>query len=53
LLSVLLEDYEKRTFPLKSKAGPVDVLKELLAVNGFRQKDLLDIFKHKTMISEF
>lgn len=52
LLSVLIEDYEKRTFFLKSKAGPVEVLKELMAANGLQQKDLLDVFKHKAMISE-
>jgi HTH-type transcriptional regulator / antitoxin HigA len=52
LLSVLIEDYEKRTFPLKSMADPVDVLKELMTANGLRQKDLLDIFKHKTLLSE-
>ena len=52
LLSVLIEDYEKRAFSLKSKADPVDVLKELMAANGLKQKDLLDIFKHKTLLSE-
>ena len=52
LLSVLIEDYEKRAFPLKSKADAVDVLKELMAANSLRQKDLLDIFRHKTLISE-
>src|SRR5258708_29649984 len=52
LLGVLIEDYEKRAFPLKSKADPVDVLKELMAANGLQQKDLLDVFKHKAIISE-
>lgn len=52
LLGVLIEDYEKRSFPLKSKADPIDVLKELITANKLQQKDLLDIFKHKTMISE-
>jgi len=52
LLGVLIEDYEKRTFPLKSKSDPVDVLRELMAANGLQQKDLLDVFKHKAMISE-
>jgi HTH-type transcriptional regulator/antitoxin HigA len=52
LLGVLIEDYEKRAFPLKSKAGPVEVLKELMAANGLQQKDLLDVFKHKALISE-
>ncbi len=52
LLGVLVEEYEKRTFALKSKADPVDILRELMAANGLQQKDLLDIFKHKAMISE-
>jgi len=52
LLGVLIEDYEKRAFPLKSKADPIDVLKELMAANGLKQKDLLDVFKHKTLLSE-
>jgi HTH-type transcriptional regulator / antitoxin HigA len=52
LLGLLIEDYEKRAFPLKSTAGPVEVLKELMAANGLQQKDLLDVFKHKTLVSE-
>jgi HTH-type transcriptional regulator / antitoxin HigA len=52
LLGVLIEDYEKRSFPLKSKADPVEILKELMSANRLRQKDLLDVFKHKTLLSE-
>jgi HTH-type transcriptional regulator / antitoxin HigA len=52
LLGVLLEEYEKRSFSLKAKGDAVDVLAELMAANGLQQKDLLDIFKHKTLISE-
>lgn len=52
LLGVLIEDYEKRVFPLKAKADPVDVLKELMSANGLQQKDLLSVFKHKGLISE-
>jgi len=52
LLGVLVEDYEKRAFPLKSKAAPIDVLKELMTANHLQQKDLLDVFKHKTLLSE-
>jgi HTH-type transcriptional regulator/antitoxin HigA len=52
LLGVLIEDYGKRAFPLKAKADPVDVLKELMAANGLQQKDLLSIFRHKGLISE-
>jgi len=52
LLAVLIEDYEKRTLPLESKSDPIDVLKELMAANHLQQKDLLDVFKHKTLLSE-
>ena len=52
LLGVLIEDYEKRAFLLKAKADPVDLIKELMAANRLQQKDLLDVFKHKTLISE-
>jgi len=52
LLSVLIEEYEKRAFPLKSRADAIDVLKELMAAHELKQKDLLDIFKHKTLLSE-
>ncbi len=52
LLAVLIEDYEKRSFPLKSKSDPIDVLKELMAANRLQQKDLLDVFRHKTLLSE-
>jgi HTH-type transcriptional regulator / antitoxin HigA len=52
LLGVLVEEYEKRVFPLKSKADPIEVLKELMAANRLQQKDLLDVFKHKALLSE-
>jgi HTH-type transcriptional regulator/antitoxin HigA len=52
LLGVLVEDYEKRAFPMKSKAAPVEILRALMAANGLQQKDLLDVFKHKALISE-
>lgn len=52
LLSVLIDDYEKKAFAIRAEATPVDVLKELMAANHLQQKDLLDVFKHKTLISE-
>jgi HTH-type transcriptional regulator / antitoxin HigA len=52
LLSVLIEDYEKKTYPLSAKVDPVDALRELMTANGLQQKDLLDVFKHKAVISE-
>jgi HTH-type transcriptional regulator / antitoxin HigA len=52
LLSVLIEEFEKKAYPLAAQAGPIDVLKELMLANGLQQKDLLDVFKHKTVVSE-
>ena len=52
LLAVLIEDFEKKTYPLASHADPIDVLKELMVAHDLRQKDLLDVFKHKTVVSE-
>ena len=36
----------------RGKADPIDVLKELIAANRLQQKDLLDVFKHKALLSE-
>ena len=52
LLAVLIEDFEKKTYPLTTQADPIDVLKELMAAHDLQQKDLLDVFKHKTVVSE-
>jgi len=52
VLTVLIEDYEKKAFPLSTKADPVDALRELMTANGLQQKDLLDVFKHKAVVSE-
>ncbi len=47
LLALLIEDYEKRQFPL-DKTSPVDVLKELVESNGLGPQDLVDIFGTKS-----
>jgi HTH-type transcriptional regulator / antitoxin HigA len=52
LLAVLIEDYEKKAFSLKAASSPIELLKELMSANQLQQKDLLDIFKHKGLISE-
>ncbi len=51
LLTVLIEDFEERAYPLKS-ARPVDVLRELMLTNGLKQKDMLDIFGTPSIVSE-
>lgn len=51
LLTVLIEDFEERTYALKS-ARPVEVLRELIDANGLKQKDLLEIFGTPSIVSE-
>jgi HTH-type transcriptional regulator / antitoxin HigA len=51
LLTVLIEDFEEKAYPLKP-ARPVEVLRELMRANELRQKDLLDIFGTPSIVSE-
>jgi len=51
LLTLLIEDFEERHYPLKP-ADPVTVLQELMASNGLKQKDLLDVFGTPSIVSE-
>ena len=51
LLTVLIEDFEEKTYALKP-ARPVEVLRELITANELRQKDLLDIFGTPSIVSE-
>jgi HTH-type transcriptional regulator/antitoxin HigA len=51
LLTVLIEDFEERTYALKP-AAPVEVLRELIQANGLKQKDLVGIFGTPSIVSE-
>jgi HTH-type transcriptional regulator/antitoxin HigA len=51
LLTLLIEDFEDRQYALKP-ADPLTVLEELMAANGLKQKDLLDIFVTPSIVSE-
>ncbi len=51
LLTLLIEDFEEKHYTLKP-SDPVTVLEELLAANGLKQKDLLDVFKTPSIVSE-
>ncbi len=51
LLTLLIEEFEERRYALKA-GGPIDHLKELMAANGLRQKDLVDIFGTPSIVSE-
>lgn len=51
LLTVLIEDFEEKTYALKP-ARPVEVVRELMLSNGLKQKDLLEIFGTPSIVSE-
>jgi HTH-type transcriptional regulator/antitoxin HigA len=51
LLTLLIEDFEEKHYALKA-ASPVDVLNELMLANNLKQKDLLDVFRTPSIISE-
>ncbi len=51
LLTVLVEDFEEETYALKP-ARPAEVLRELMQANELKQKDLLDIFRTPSIVSE-
>jgi len=50
LLIVLITDYEARHFTIEKVSG-VEVLKELMAANGARQKDLADDLGSESIVS--
>ena len=51
LLTVLIEDFEAKTYALKP-ARPVEVLRELMQANQLKQKDLLEVFGTPSIVSE-
>jgi len=50
-LSVLIEDFEKKTYKIRA-ATPVEAIKELMAANGLKQKDLIGVFETASVASE-
>jgi HTH-type transcriptional regulator / antitoxin HigA len=50
LLVVLIADYERRHFTIEKPSG-VEVLKELMAANGLRQKDLANDLGGESIVS--
>jgi len=51
LLTVLIEQFEEQHYALKP-ATPTAHLTELMAANGLKQKDLVDIFGTPSIVSE-
>jgi len=52
LLTLLIEEFEERQYPMPRKAGPIDLVRHLMDANGLRQTDLLDVFGTASVISE-
>jgi HTH-type transcriptional regulator / antitoxin HigA len=52
LLTVLVEAFEEEHYPLSRNVPPVEALKELMAANGLKQKDLTDVFGTPSIVSE-
>ena len=52
LLANLLEDFENRSLPPLEGASPVEALGFLMTENRLAQKDLVDVFGSKGIISE-
>ncbi|MEO5935780.1 MAG: helix-turn-helix domain-containing protein, partial [Terriglobales bacterium] len=50
LLTLLIEEYEGRRFPV-GDTRPAEVLAELIAAHGLRQKDLADVFGAESTVS--
>ncbi len=50
LLSLLIEAYEEEHYSIRD-ASPLEVIKELMAANDIRQKDLVGIFGSESMVS--
>lgn len=51
LLTVLIEEYEERRYPIR-KASPQQVLRHLMEARGLTQKDLWKLFGSKGIASE-
>jgi HTH-type transcriptional regulator / antitoxin HigA len=50
-LGVLIEDFEKKTYNTRG-VTPVEVIKELMAANALKQKDLVGVFETASVASE-
>jgi HTH-type transcriptional regulator/antitoxin HigA len=51
LLIVLVESYESKHDPLPD-AGPLDIIRHLMEAQNLRQKDLIDVFRTESIVSD-
>lgn len=52
LMANLLEEYERRTLPPLKESSPLEVLQFLMKENDLAQKDLVEFFGSKGVVSE-
>jgi HTH-type transcriptional regulator/antitoxin HigA len=52
VLCLIVEDYEKKHFPIASDYDPIDVIKFWMGQKGFSRKDLEPIIGHRGRIAE-
>ena len=50
-LGVLIEDFERKTYKLRSTT-PIAAIKELMLANNLKQKDLIGVFETASVASE-
>jgi len=50
-LGVLIEDFEKKTYKIRA-VTPIEAIKELMAANALKQKDLIGVFETASVASE-
>ena len=51
LLTLLIEDFESKRYKLP-RAKPVEILRFLMDQHGLKQKDLVDVFGTRSIVSE-
>lgn len=52
VLCLVVEDYEKKHFPIEADYDPIDVIKFWMGQKGFSRKDLETIIGHRGRIAE-
>jgi HTH-type transcriptional regulator/antitoxin HigA len=50
-LGVLIEEFEKKTYKIRA-ATPIAAIKDLMAANALKQKDLIGVFETASVASE-
>jgi HTH-type transcriptional regulator / antitoxin HigA len=51
LLTVLIEQFENHYYPVV-EVGPLDVIRHLMEEHQLRQKDLVDVFRTESIVSD-